>query len=734
MSCRKALCALEARELVRLPEAVRRISARVAPHDPCLRQQFATVKGELSELGAIELQLIAGGTTLSADWNGMMDAHHPQGSGPLCGAQLRYLIISSRYGVIGGLAVSSAAWRLTARDKWLGWSDAERGQHLSGIVCNSRFLIVPTVSVKNLGSRVLGLLTRRLRSDWMERYGYAPWLMETYVEECRPATVYRAANWIEVGKTAGRGRQDVANQAELTRKKVLLFPLCTTTLSRLCGRRERAPISWMEREFGDVALGDRRLRERLLDLAGAFYARPTGSIPEACGTFAKTKAAYRFFDNKKITMDLLLESHLKATWDRARKEPVVLAVQDTSTLDYATHAAMQGLGPIHHNVKGAQGLFLHTAQAFSPEGLPLGLLDVQVWARDAAKPQGQNQSLPIKQKESNKWLRALSGIHAAATSCPDTKFVVVADREADIFEFMHAARDKELPFLFRSKNDRHLLPTGKKKTSSEVSAECEENAESVDRLWLRMQSVPEAGIVEMTVPRQANSAARIAQMSVRFAELTLKPPKLCSTLPPLTVFAVWTQEIPDPGAETRTAKPLEWMLLTSLPVTTLEEATEKVQWYTRRWGIEVYHRILKTGCRIEDHQLSTEERLEACLAIDMVVAWRIQHLTYLSRSTPDIPCTVAFTDSEWKAVVAMRTRTSPEKPPTLLEMVRHVACLGGFLARKSDGHPGSEVLWRGLQRMHDIVLAFDLFKELSSSGQLQEYTDNARKKLKQFSP
>ena len=147
-----------------------------------------------------------------------------------------------------------------------------------------------------------------------------------------------------------------------------------------------------------------------------------------------------------------------------------------------------------------------------------------------------------------------------------------------------------------------------------------------------------------------------------------------------------------------------------VPVTTLVEAVERVQWYAKRWGIEVFHRILKSGCQIEDRQLGTADRLEACLAIDAVVAWRIHHLTWLGRATPDLPCTVAFDDDQWKAVIVFKTRKPPpEQPPSLRQMIRSIAQLGGFLARKSDGEPGSQTLWRGLQRMDDITAAFRSF-------------------------
>jgi hypothetical protein len=147
------------------------------------------------------------------------------------------------------------------------------------------------------------------------------------------------------------------------------------------------------------------------------------------------------------------------------------------------------------------------------------------------------------------------------------------------------------------------------------------------------------------------------------------------------------------------------MLLTTCAVNSFEEAIEKLEWYCHRWGIEVYHRTLKSGCRIERRQLGSADRIEACLAIDMVVAWRIYHLTKLGRKTPDAPCTIFFEDAEWKALVAYKTQNPipPDKPPTLREATRMVASLGGFLGRTCDGEPGTITLWLGLQRLDDIT-------------------------------
>jgi Domain of unknown function (DUF4338)/Transposase DNA-binding/Transposase Tn5 dimerisation domain len=691
MGCRKQLLRLARGGQLTLPQARReRPVARGEVSLPACPE----VCGGLRELGAVRLERVVGGTAQSRTWNALMERHHPQGRGPLCGEQIRYLICSEQHGVIGGLAVSSAAWRLRAREEWLGWDDATRARQLSGIVCNSRFLIVPTVRVAHLASHVLGLLRRRIGQDWQTRYGHTPWLMETYVAAPQSGTAYRADNWIEIGRTAGRGRQDRSGRGGLAAKRVFVYPLCRGRLKRLRGAAALCapptPPGWVHREFAGAKLGDRRLERRLFDIAGAFYAKPQANIPQACGSLAAAKAAYRFFDHGKTTMDTLLKPHRQATIERMRGQSVVLAVQDTSSLNYTSHHHMKDIGPIGSKPNGPQGVLLHSAIAFRPDGLPLGILDAQCWARDPATfgKKKDRHAKAIADKESHKWIQPLDVIQAAAERCPDTRIIGVSDRESDIYEYLLEAGRHQHQAVIRAKENRAL-------------------AEDGGFLWNTVTNRMSAGTIELQVPRRGNQPARSAQMSVRHAEITLAPPRAKPRLPTLRLWAVYLREESPPNG----VKRLEWMLLTTVPVTGLHDAIERTQWYACRWGIEVFHRILKSGCRIEDRQLDAEDRLEACLAIDMVVAWRIHHLTWLGRATPELPCTVAFEDDQWKALMVFRTKKPPpEIPPPLHLMILYIAQLGGFLARKADGQPGSQTLWRGIQSLDDITAAFKSVK------------------------
>lgn len=703
VSCRMALLKLHRAGALRLPEASR-FEVRRRACQP-VRIPQPVIRKRLSQLQPVELVLIGSADSeASRVWNELMDRHHYLGAGPLCGAQLRYLIRSQTHGWLGGLSFSAAAWRVRARDEWIGWSDEVREQNLHRVVCNSRFLILPHLEVAHLASHVLGLALKRLGQDFRCRYGYEPLLVETFVDQERFAgTCYRAANFIEVGRTQGRGRQDRTHRGEGSLKRVFVYPLMQQPRERLCEGQHRSashsaraaavePQDWAEEEFGGAQLPDRRLVRRLCEIARDFFARPQAQIPQACQSRAKTKAAYRFFKHAETKMDVLLEPHRQSTYRRIREQRVVLCPQDTTSLNYSTHPATADLGPIGSVPEGIIGLMVHDTMAFSVEGTPLGLLDVQWWARDPEQfgQKHDRKQRPIEEKESHKWLKSYQQLIQAQRQCPDTMLVSIGDREADVYELFHLAlaESNGPKLLVRAEQDRLL-------------------AQEQGQLWSAVTAQPLAGIQELHVPRRASTAARVAQLEVRFAEVTLQPPKRKSKLGTLKLWAVLAHEARAPKG----VEPLSWMLLTSLPVQSFEEAVEKLHWYTKRWGIEIFHKTLKSGCKVEERQLGSADSIQACLAIDMVVAWRVYHLAKLGRETPDVPCTAFFEEAEWKALLTFVTKQPviDGEPPSLREAMRMVASLGGFLGRKGDGEPGTKSLWLGLQRLDDITVAWKIF-------------------------
>jgi hypothetical protein len=574
------------------------------------------------------------------------------------------------------------------------------------VVNNTRFLIVPTVEVRNLASHVLALATGRLAEDWQERYGVWPVLVETFIDPERfEGICYQAANWECIGHSAGR-RDGVG-------KKLFVYPLSRSWREELCAEPApeccRRPLvkesaDWAEQELGSVRLYDPRLRRRLFRIAGDFYQRSQGNIPEACGSRAATMAAYRFFDNEKVSREVVLGAHREATVQRIREHRVVLAPNDTTYLNYSAHPLTEGLGPLNNQEDHLVGLLLHNTLAFTPEGTPLGVLDAQCWARDkhTVGKSRQRKQLPIEQKESMKWLRSYRVVAEVQRQCPQTRLVSLGDAESDIYElFREVARTEPAP---------HLLVRACRGRQRKVNEE---------ELWAFMARQEVAGMLKLHLPRREDRKARDAEVELRFAAVSLSPPKDYGSQEPLGLWAVYVVEPEAPEGR----EPVEWLLLSTVPVGGFEDALERVEWYSARWGIEVYHRTLKSGCRIKDRQFGTADRLESCLAVDMIVAWRIYHLTMLGRETPDVPCTVFFKDVEWKALwcYKYKTQTPPDKPPTMRQATLMLASLGGHLGRKSDGFPGAQSLWRGLQRLDTAVEMYTIFTQgpdppLSDSG------------------
>jgi hypothetical protein len=673
--------------------------------------ELPPIGGNLAQVGPVELVWVGSRQSrASRQCRHLLQEFHPLGD-RLCGAQLRYLMRCPQ-GVLGVVCFSAAARRLRARDQWVGWNDTARGENLHRIVNNSRFLIRPGVEVRHLASHVLARALQRLAGDWQQRYGYQPWLVESFVEKAKyRGSCYRASNWMELaGSTTGRGRNDPAHQAGQTRKRIFLYPLVQKVREALRQLPEKlrlarvepvlapavAPGDWAEEELGQVQLGDERLRQRLLVVARDFYARPQSHVPQSCGgDRAKTKAAYRLFDHPQVNMDAVLESHYAATATRVAQQAVVLAAQDTTSLNYSTHPATENLGPIASTEEGVIGLLVHDTMAFNVEGTPLGLLDLQCWARDPKQfgKKHRRRELPFEQQESVKWLRSLEAVARVQSQCPQTQIVSVGDREADIYELFVWATEKpgRPQLLVRAEPNRRV-------------------ADEHGYLWEQMAAQPVAGIKPLRVPRRAHRAARTAELEVRFGAVELRAPKTRTKLPNVRLWVVWARERHAPSG----VEPVEWRLLTTLAVETFEQACQKLDWYTRRWGIEVFHRTLKSGCQIETRQLGCADRIEACLAIDLVVAWRIFHLTKLGRETPEVPGTVYFEELEWKALVGFirQDPVAPPPPPSLRDAIRMVASLVGFLGRKGDGEPGTQTIGLGLQRLDDISAAWKVCSEI----------------------
>jgi hypothetical protein len=449
--------------------------------------------------------------------------------------------------------------------------------------------------------------------------------------------------------------------------------------------------SWAHTEFGAAQLGNQSRTRRLVELADTLAKQPAAGLPQATHDPAQLQAAYRFFDNDHFATSAVLASHVTATTTRCADAPLILAAQDTTFLDYSTHAATTDLGPLA--TPQQRGLVAHTTTAFTPLGVPLGVLAQQTWARDPATvgKAAQRRALPITEKESYKWLASVQAVNEAARACPATRFVAVGDREADIYDLWLMERAANVDVLVRAAWNRNTH-------SSE------------GKLWATVQAANHQTSVGLTVGRQPGQPARRARLTVRWCPVTLEPPqhRQREGLPGVSLWAVHAvEEHPPDGVEG-----VQWLLLTTVAVESAAEAEERLEWYAVRWGCEVLHKVLKSGCRIEARQLASAARLERVVAVYSVVAWRILNATMLARAVPDLPCTVLLEVEEWQALycTVQQTARVPAHTPRLGEAVQWIAQLGGHLGRKGDGPPGVTVLWRGFQRLSDLTLMYRLLR------------------------
>jgi hypothetical protein len=585
-------------------------------------------------------------------WNELMIREHPLKDSRLVGRQLRYLLASD-YGWLGGLGFGSAALHLAGRDDWIGWDVSQRRQHLDRVINMTRFLIRPQVRCANLASHVLGLCARRVGEDFQRRYGVRPWLMESFVETpTYQGSCYKAANWIPAGQTKGRGRNGPHNAGKSI-KDVYLYSLVDDFHDRV-GVKPPTVIAlsleegldgpgWAEQEFGDCELGDRRLTRRLVKMVLDQSAQPNASYSQASGgNRHHLKGYYRFLNSQRQELDQesILKTHRNQTLRRMKNESTALIVQDTTDLNFSTRKGCEGLGQIGTNQTGAKsrGLRLHSSLALSESGMPLGIVQLQGYAPESA--QGKDPQRPIEEKESYRWLKGFGEAMQIAGMLPDTRIISVSDRESDIFElfdFRRGQTDRKAELLIRAKTDRCLEGTDHK-------------------LFEELEKCPLAQEVVIPVPRQREHVskpstpgrpalkARKAQVQIRFKEVTLSAPQGSRTrnLEPVKLWAIYlVEKNPPPGAEA-----LEWLLLTTIEVRSIKQALQCIAWYCRRWRIEEWHRVLKSGCKILEHQNHHAEVLLRAIALDAVIAWRFMLLTLLGREVPQLPCEVVFSPCE----------------------------------------------------------------------------------------
>ncbi len=466
-------------------------------------------------------------------------------------------------------------------------------------------------------------------------------------------------------------------------------------------------IAELAQELSGGDFGDARLNKRAHSMAGLLGRHPNVSIPAALKSRADIEGAYRFFNNDAVTPDRIIEPHIEATYKRIDSVDFALLVQDTTEIDLTRPSQqVKGAGPM--DCESRRGAFFHPMIAFDAAGVPLGLVGQKSWTRDeisrASKVEKaeRRRTTPIEKKESYRWIQGLRWAEKAAAACGETTIVCVGDSEADIYDLFVAAIASEQPNL-------HLLVrAGQNRTTTE-------NQDWVDQVRQTAkvgdQSIAiRARVAKTNAPKSARSRsreARTAELEVRKAKIELRRPvHRDRDLPAsITVNVVLCEETDPPEG----TDPIRWMLVTTLPIDTDDDVQRVISSYCVRWQIEVYFRTLKSGCKIEQRRFEAIDRVLNALAFFSVIAWRVMYVCHLGRECPEMDCEVMFEPSEWKSVYAVLGKAIPEEGcPSLNEVVRAIARLGGFMNRPKD-HPGTQTLWIGLQRSYDLSNAWNTF-------------------------
>lgn len=471
---------------------------------------------------------------------------------------------------------------------------------------------------------------------------------------------------------------------------------------------------WVMDEMKTADLKDRRLNNRLQQVLAQLAARPTASIPAACGGRAEMEAAYRLFDNDNVSFDNILQSHQEATRRRMAEQAVVVLAQDTTEVDLTRpEQQVHGAGPLTEVSRF--GALLHVLHAFTPDGTPLGTVHAQAWTRDPGPPlrqtltPGQRLARPLEEKESYRWVVALRQARAEAERQPNTQMVCVADSEADIYELLAEgmSEPRAADWIVRACQNRALHDENPEEEAPPVYLREELLAQAV--LFTKTISIRgrKAKVSCSTRGREQPRASRKTEVEVRATRVTLRPPRRPGhKLPVVSVNVVLVREVNPPEGDV----PVEWLLLTSLPIDNIEQVRQVIEYYCVRWMVEVFFRTLKSGCRAEERRFEHIDRQLRCLAVYLIVAWRTLYVCRLGRACPEISCEAIFEPAEWKSVYRIvKNKPPPRHPPPLGEMVRMIAQLGGYVDRPRPDPPGPQTVWLGLQRMHDFALCWQRF-------------------------
>jgi hypothetical protein len=511
---------------------------------------------------------------------------------------------------------------------------------------------------------------------------------------------------------------------------------------------------WSEAQLSRLDLGNARRHARYCALLTRMISNPEGSLPAQCHAAAEIKAAYRALSYSKISASDLMTSHAAASMAHLEAQPpcggVLLAVQDTTTLNFSTHQALSGQGPIGKNSSSTTGFHAHGTLLVGGDGYVFGMLESEFYARDALAIKAKREANPsnskrnrekAEDKESARWLRSLRCTAAlAATRPPDTLTINVADREADMYELWLLADElrvstPQLHLLVRSQHNRKI-------------------AGQDTLLHDHLAMLPAHTQWEIELPAAKGMSSQLRTVEVLWQEVTLEVPGHQRKYQKYTQGQkLWVIEVREPNPPPR-AEALHWIILSTWPITDAASARQALGWYVQRWQIEVLHRTWKTGCRVEERRVQQPQTMQRLMMLDLMVAVQLLSLVKAARLTPEAPASTLLNLSQSEVLAAyysaptapsitlpatkklpptaaMESPAATPKPegsptqglvasarpeehqaPTLVmkigEAVEKIARLGGYRGNPKKRPPGAELLWRGIQRLNDLAAGWRL--------------------------
>lgn len=678
---------------IQLPPSQRKAKVRKAlvPTESFSEYFYTSpLKINLSDAGTISVQAVR--KEDYKKWAAMMHFYHPQGVPHHPGACLRFWIASSVYGIIGGFSFHAASWHQAARDKSIGWCLKARSQNLGYVVNNGRFLILPNIRIPNLASLSLKLAVDKVKVEWKKRYGKAPRLLYTYVDPSYNGTSYLAAGWKKVGQTKGKNEENKGS------KDVFTLPLCPDFQSKLqkykpldgfelITSRSQRKYSWEVSEYGQSSYPCKKTRDRLFTIGKELGCSMEGKVSRLFNEKNARRTSYYFFSNDAIDQEDILESHVKNSISRAYKEKVCLVLQDTTFINYTKLKKTKGLTK---NGKG-KGMAVHVQFAVNDKGMPLGTLSFNADFKTAD---------PNKKKgaESARWTEGLRIAARAGNICKNTRVISVSDREGDIYDLLEEQKKlaDNVGYVVRVNSARRYVIAEDSEPESLLDYMQKQDMVGGKYIYVRSHGTKK---IQPTVK---------VRVGLRMAKVTLKPPHGREDAEPLKATAVLATG-KKRGVDGEFQK-FSWLLLTSeeRPEGTFAKQWAKtiVDWYSRRWKIEEFFRVLKSGCKVEEHGLKTTSALKKHLAFDCVTAWRVMYIRHFALIRPTMMASKVIQFEEIVAIYALLKSDSPNyavrAPPnkwTVEDLTLFIGRLAGFQRTKVQKYPGDQLMWIALKRL-----------------------------------